>query len=246
MYLFIRMDGYIVSEAVFVVKDPLRPGLAGPRLGPMTDLHPALTVLDHPLLQHKLTRLRNAETPTPAFRRLVREIASLMGWSIFRHLPLDEIEVTTPLETTLGAEIAVPVTIVPVLRAGLGLTEGLLAVLPEARVGHIGLERDEKTAKPSTYYTRLPDDLHEGLTVLVDPMLATGGSCAHALHILREHGAERIVVACLVAAPEGVSALAAEFPDVPVLTAALDRELDENAYIRPGLGDAGDRIFGTT
>lgn len=204
-----------------------------------------LRLLRHPLVDHKLSRLRSVDTQPPTFRRLIREISGLMAWELFADLPLRELEVQTPLERMTAHELAVPVTLVPVLRAGIGLTEGLLAALPEARVGHIGLERDERTALPSTYYTRLPTDIGEGLTVLVDPMLATGGSALRALEILREHGAERVRMACLVAAPEGVAAMAQAFPEVTIVAAALDRELDEHSYIRPGLGDAGDRTFGT-
>lgn len=211
----------------------------------MSPLHPRLTVLDHPLVDHKLARLRAVSTPPPEFRRLVRELAALLAWPLFADLPRRDVQVVTPLESTTCREIAGPVTLVPVLRAGLGLLEGLHDLMPDARVGHIGLQRNEQTALPTTYYTRLPNDIGEGHTVLVDPMLATGGSCAAALEILREHGCERLSLACLVAAPEGVARLARDFPGVPVFAAALDRCLDEKAYIRPGLGDAGDRTFGT-
>ena len=211
----------------------------------MATLHPRLTVLDHPLVDHKLARLRAQETDPPEFRRLVRELAALLAWPLFADLPREDVAVTTPMEATTCRRIAGPVTLVPVLRAGLGLLEGLHDLLPEARVGHIGLQRDEETAEPSTYYTRLPTDIGEGSTVLVDPMLATGGSCEAALGILRDHGCERLSLACLVAAPEGVARLGESFPDVPIVTAALDRQLNEKAYILPGLGDAGDRIFGT-
>lgn len=211
----------------------------------MPAVHPCLTVLDHPLVAHKLARLRAVQTAPADFRRLVRELAQLMAWPLLQQLPTRDVALQTPLEATRGKELAAPVTLVPVLRAGLAMAQGLLDVFPEARVGHIGLARDEHTGVASTYYTRLPADVGEGPVLLLDPMLATGGSCRRAIDILREHGAERVTLACLVAAPEGLAALAAQHPEVPVVTAALDRGLDEQLFIRPGLGDAGDRSFGT-
>lgn len=211
----------------------------------MTDDHPSLRLVQHPLVLHKLTIARDKTTPAHRFRALLREISALMAYEVCDELPLRPRTVETPLETAEGHEVAVPLTIVPILRAGLGLTEGILDLHPEARVGHIGLFRDEETATPVTYYTKLPPDIGEGHVLLVDPMLATGGSAAAAIEILKQHGCRRIRMVCLVASPQGVAALAAEHPEVPVFAAALDRTLDERSYIRPGLGDAGDRLFGT-
>ncbi|MFT7462775.1 MAG: uracil phosphoribosyltransferase [Pseudohongiellaceae bacterium] len=211
----------------------------------MTAEHPNLRLIEHPLIAHKLTQARHRETPTSNFRRLLHEISSLMTYEVCRDLPLREITVPTPLEDTTGHELALPLTLVPILRAGMGLTEGILALIPEARVGFIGLYRDEQTIQPVTYYTNLPQDIGAGTALVIDPMLASGGSASRAISILKDHGCDRIRVVVLVAAPEGLAALQADHPEIVVYAASLDRELDANSYIRPGLGDAGDRIFGT-
>ena len=206
---------------------------------------PNLRVLTHPLIRHKLARARDKTTPTREFRRLVNEIAGLMTFQLCSDLPLREVEVETPLEVLQGERIARPITLVPVLRAGLGMTDGILAIFSEARVGHIGLFRDEETLEPVSYYTKLPTDLDGGHTILVDPMVATGHSAVKAASVLKEHGCTRLQMVCLVCAPEGVGEMLEHHPDVMLYTAALDRELNENGYILPGLGDAGDRLFGT-
>ncbi len=206
---------------------------------------PNLVVLDHPVIQDRLTRIRDERTDPQQFRRLLDEIAGLMTFRSCHDLPTNEVSVKTPLETTTGTSLQQPITLVPILRAGIGMTDGILAMLPEARVGHIGVYRDEKTCQPVPYYQKMPPNIADGPVIVVDPMLATGGSAAFALDRMKELGCGNIRMICLVAAPEGVSHLLATHPDVPVFTASLDRCLDENSYIRPGLGDAGDRIFGT-
>ncbi len=213
----------------------------------MADLsrYPTLNVFDHPLIQQKLTHIRERETKTLDFRRTLNQIAGLMLFEISDDLPTREVEIDTPLEHTTGRVVSVPMTIVPILRAGIGMTDGLLALVPEARVGHIGLYRDEQTLKPVPYYAKFPNDMADGPVLLVDPMLATGGSAVHAVNELKARGCRDIRFICLVAAPEGVAQFAEAHPDVPIHTASLDRQLDERGYIRPGLGDAGDRIFGT-
>ncbi|MDP7070377.1 MAG: uracil phosphoribosyltransferase [Phycisphaerales bacterium] len=207
--------------------------------------HPNLQVLDHPLIQDKLARIRDVATPTGLFRSLVSEVAGLMVFQISRDLPVCREVVQSPLEETEVFRLATPVTIVPILRAGIGLADGIASLMPEARIGHIGLYRDEESLDPVSYYCKLPDDIAKGPVFLVDPMLATGGSAAAAVKVLREHGCADIGLICLVAAPEGVRAMHDAAPDVPVSTAALDRQLNEVGYILPGLGDAGDRMFGT-
>lgn len=203
-----------------------------------------LHVVDHPLLQRALTVLRDRATPSGAFRHAMNDAATLLAVEALRDLPLEEIDVETPLEATKGHRLGKPVVVVPVLRAGLGMLDGFTRLVPEARVGHLGMFRDERTLSPVSYYANVPRV--RGARVLVlDPMLATGGSAASAVAHLKERGADDLAVVCLVAAPEGVRRLASYHPDVPVYAAALDRELDEHAYIRPGLGDAGDRTFGT-
>lgn len=206
---------------------------------------PNVQVIDHPLIQHKLSYLRSVETGHRPFRALVAQIAGLMIFETTRSFPTVEIEIQTPLETTRCRRIARPITIVPVLRAGLAMAEGVLEVMPEARVGHIGLLRDEETLKPVTYLSKLPRDLAAGPALLLDPMLATGGSASRACQLLREAGAADIRMVCLVATPAGARRLGTDHPDIPVYTAALDRELDEHGFILPGLGDAGDRLYGT-
>ena len=205
-----------------------------------------LTVVDHPLIQHKLSRLRQVDTPTKLFKELVDEIALLMVYEVTRDLPLEDTPVETPLEQTTGRRVRgkKPV-VVPILRAGLGMVDAVTALMPGARVGHVGLYRDEDTLQPIEYYCKIPADPEGRLFIVVDPMLATGGSAAAAIAALKKRGARDIRFVCLVAAPEGVGVLSAAHPDVPVFAAGLDRELSDSGYILPGLGDAGDRLFGT-
>jgi uracil phosphoribosyltransferase len=209
------------------------------------DLPATLRVLDHPVIAVKLSRARDRDTPSAEFRQLLSEIAGLMTFEAAEHLETVPIDVQTPLEMTRGVRFARSITLVPILRAGLGMTEGILALLPEARVGHIGVYRDEERMEPVDYYAKFPPDVAESQVLLVDPMLATGGSAVHAVQVLKDRGCTDIRFICLVAVPDGVRRLAAAHPDVPILTAALDERLDERCFIRPGLGDAGDRIFGT-
>ncbi len=205
-----------------------------------------LTVVSHPLVQHKLAILRDQATPKKIFKELVDEIAMLMAYEATADLALEPAEVITPLETTTGQRVAgKKLTLVPILRAGLGMVEGILKLVPSARVGHIGLYRDHDTLEPVDYYFKVPGDAAEREFFLLDPMLATGGSAASAVASLKRAGAQRIKFLCLVAAPEGVKRLHAAHPDVPIFAASLDRELNANGYILPGLGDAGDRLFGT-
>jgi uracil phosphoribosyltransferase len=208
--------------------------------------HPTLRIVSHPLVQHKLSILRDRETPTKIFKELVDEIAMLMVYEATSDLALEEIVVETPLERATGHRVSgKKLTLVPILRAGLGMVEGVYRLVPGARVGHIGLYRDHDTLEPVDYYFKVPNDAAERDFFLLDPMLATGGSAAAAVNSLKRAGATRIRFMCLVAAPEGVTRLAVEHPDVLVYCAALDRELNEHGYILPGLGDAGDRLFGT-
>ena len=208
--------------------------------------HPNLTVIDHPLVRHKLGILRAKTTPTKLFRELVDEVVQLMAYEVTRDLAEEPTEVETPLERTSARRLSgkKPV-IVPVLRAGLGMVGGLLRVMPSARVGHIGLARDEISLRPGQYYFKVPARLDARQVIVVDPMLATGGSARAAIDGLKECGATRVRFVCLVAAPEGVRALAQAHPDVRVFAAALDRQLNDVGFILPGLGDAGDRLFGT-
>lgn len=206
-----------------------------------------LTVIDHPLIRHKLGLLRAQDTPKKLFRELVDEITMLMAYEVTRELEVAEVSIQTPLEVTKGHCIAgKKLVVVPVLRAGLGMVRGVLRLIPFARVGHVGIARDEASLKPVEYYFNVPPQSEVRRFIVVDPMLATGGSAAAAIQGLKERGAEHITFMCLVAAPEGVRALTAAHPDVPILAAALDRELNDVGYILPGLGDAGDRLFGTT
>ncbi|ABI63265.2 Uracil phosphoribosyltransferase [Granulibacter bethesdensis] len=207
---------------------------------------PTLTVLRHPLLQHKLTLLRRHDTSTGEFRRLVREMSLLMGYEVTRALPVEDIEIETPLEKMRSPVLTgKKLCLVSILRAGSGLLDGLLELIPAARVGHVGLYRDEATLIPVEYYLKLPADIAERLVVVVDPMLATGGSAVTAITRLKQAGAVQIIFLCLLAVPEGVRHLASAHPDIEIVTVGLDRELDAHGYIRPGLGDAGDRLFGT-
>ncbi|MEA2249972.1 MAG: uracil phosphoribosyltransferase [Solirubrobacteraceae bacterium] len=205
-----------------------------------------LTVVAHPILEDRLAVLRDASTPHGAFRRALHEASSILAIEATRDLPTVERPIQTPLEPLTARRLEEDITIVPVLRAGLGMVEGFLRLLPDARVGHLGMARDEDTLEPTGYFERLPPSLGEGLVFLLDPMLATGGSAVASLDRLKANGARRLRLICLVAAPEGVRAVHDAHPDVPIWTAALDRQLDERGYIRPGLGDAGDRVFGTT
>lgn len=208
---------------------------------------PNLFILDHPLIQHKLSYMRDKETSTRSFRELLRELTLLMGYEVTRHLPLTSKRIDTPLQTIQAPVIAgKKLVIVPVLRAGIGMSDGLLDLIPSARVGHIGVYRDHDTHQPVEYLVRLPD-LHDRSFIVCDPMLATGNSAVHAVDVLRKRGVgqDRIVFLALVAAPEGVAVFQNAHPDVKVYVAALDSHLNENAYIIPGLGDAGDRLFGT-
>lgn len=206
---------------------------------------PPLVLFDHPLIQHKLGLIRDGATGHRAFRALLYQIAGLMVYEVTRTFPTREVAVRTPLEEAPARSLAGTITVVPVLRAGLGMAEGVLEMMPEARVGHLGLYREESTLRPVPYLIRLPRDLDAGPVLLVDPMLATGGSACAAIATLREHGARDVRMVCLVAAPEGVGRLQREHPSVTVYAAALDRGLDERGFIRPGLGDAGDRMYGT-
>jgi uracil phosphoribosyltransferase len=207
---------------------------------------PNLTVIHHPLVQHKLTVLRRKDTSKKKFKELVDEIAMLMAYEVTRDLPLAEVEVETPLETTTQMRLSgKKLTLVPILRAGLGMVDGVLRLMPSVRVGHIGLYRDHDTLQPVDYYFKIPPEPEARDFIVLDPMLATGGSAAAAVASLKRSGATRVRFMCLVAAPEGVRRMQQDHPDVQVYAAALDRELDSNGYIRPGLGDAGDRLFGT-
>jgi uracil phosphoribosyltransferase len=203
-------------------------------------------LVDHPLVQHKLTLMRRKEASTNSFRQLLREVSALMAYEVLRDMPLHDIELETPLETTVGRVIdGKKLVFASILRAGAGILEGMLTVVPGARVGHIGLYRDPKTLVAIEYYFKMPSDLHERDIVVVDPMLGTGNTAIAAVERLKEARPKSIKFVCLLTCPEGLAAMDDAHPDVPVYTAAVDRELDEHGYIRPGLGDAGDRMFGT-
>ena len=203
-------------------------------------------LVDHPLIQHKLTIMRDKNTSSKDFRELLDEISMLMGYEITRNLPLEDVEIETPIQTATFKRIAgKKLAIVPILRAGLGMVDGLLRLVPVARVGHIGLYRDPDTHLPVEYYCKMPPDIGERLVIVVDPMLATGGSAADAITMVKAKGATNVLLMCLVAAPEGVKKVQDAHPDVDIYCAALDERLNDHAYIIPGLGDAGDRIFGT-
>ncbi len=204
-----------------------------------------LIIIDHPLVKRDLTILRDKRTPSNVFRSILRRMASLMAYEVTRDIVLKSIDVETPLEKTEGGVIPQPVVLVPILRAGLGLVGGFVEVIPDARVGHIGLYRDEDTLKPVDYYFKVPKNLKQALVLVLDPMLATGGSGTAAISYLKQKGAQNIRFVSLVAAPEGVQTISKDHPDVRIYTCALDRELNQRGYILPGLGDAGDRIFGT-
>lgn len=205
-----------------------------------------LTVVDHPLIQHKLALLRRKETSKKNFRELVDEISMLLAYEITRDLPLETVDIETPLERTTVRMIAgKKLVLVPVLRAGLGMVEPILRLIPSARVGHVGLYRDHDTLQPVEYYFKIPTEVETRRFFVLDPMLATGGSASAAVQMLKDRGATRIALVSIVAAPEGVQRMADDHPDVPVYSAALDRQLNDKGYIVPGLGDAGDRLFGT-
>ena len=208
----------------------------------MSQLH----IIDHPMIQHKLTIMRDKDTGSKDFRELLKEISLLMGYEVTRDIPLEDVVIETPIckmqsKRVSGRKLAV----VPILRAGLGMVEGLMNLVPVAKIGHIGLYRDEETHLPVVYYCKLPEDIKDRMVIVTDPMLATGGSSCDALTMLKEYGCTNIRLMCLVAAPEGVAKVQKEHPDVDIYVAAVDDHLNSDAYIVPGLGDAGDRIFGT-
>lgn len=204
-----------------------------------------LTVFDHPLIKHKLSIMRDKNTSTKDFRDNLDEIGSLMVYEMTRDLPLHDVEIETPITTMTGHKLAKDVVVVPILRAGLGMTQGILDLIPTAKVAHVGLFRDEKTLEPHVYFEKYPKNMPEAVTIVVDPMLATGGSSCAAIDMVKRQGATNIKLVCLVGAPEGVAEVEKHHPDVDIYLAALDDHLNENGYIVPGLGDAGDRIFGT-
>lgn len=203
-------------------------------------------VVEHPVVARDLTILRNKETPSAVFRPVLNRLATILAYHALDKLPLREVQVETPIQSTSGYEIDTQIIVVPILRAGLGLVHAITQFIPEAKIGHLGLYRDEKTHKPVEYYVNLPKTgLADGTVLLVDPMLATGGSAVDAINYLKKKNVRKIRFMCLIAAPEGVQAVRDAHPDVPIITASIDEKLNENAYIVPGLGDAGDRIFGT-
>lgn len=205
-----------------------------------------VTFFDHPLLQHKISMLRDENTGTNEFRKLVEEIAMLMGYEALRDLPTEDVEIKTPIETCKTPMISgKKLAIVPILRAGLGMVNGILALVPSAKVGHIGLYRDPETHEPHEYYCKLPAPIEQRTIVVVDPMLATGGSGSDAVSMIKQHGGKNIKFMAIIAAPEGLERLHKDHPDIQIYVGHLDRCLNEHAYICPGLGDAGDRIFGT-
>ena len=215
------------------------PGTKSPM--PTANVH----VINHPVIQTKMTDLRDFTTDHREFRALLNEIASLMVYEVTRDWPTKARLVRTPMEQFTGVELARPVTLVPILRAGLGMTDGVLAMLPEARMGHLGVYRNESTLEPVSYYSKFPPDIADTEVLLIDPMLATGGSGSAAVSFLKKAGVTSMKFVCLVAAPEGIALLHGHHPEVPIYCAAIDRELNHKGYIMPGLGDAGDRIFGT-
>ena len=208
--------------------------------------YPNVHILDHPLIRHKLAIIRNKETPTKQFREIISELATLMAYESFKDVPTQVIEVETPLEVTEQTVVKEnSIAIVPILRAGLGMVDGILSLFPAAKVGHIGLYRDEETLEPQEYYCKLPTQIEEKVVMVVDPMLATGGSACDAIKLLKKRGCTKIKLMSIIAAPEGVSKVAEAHPDIEIFVSTLDRCLNEHGYILPGLGDAGDRIFGT-
>ncbi|WP_368186683.1 uracil phosphoribosyltransferase [Aestuariibius sp. HNIBRBA575] len=209
-------------------------------------MNPHLTLVDHPLVQHKLTIMRDKDTSTNSFRRLLREISHLLAYEVTRGLPMTTREIDTPMQKMDAPVIdGKKLALISILRAGNGLLDGILELIPAARVGFVGLYRDEETLKPVQYYFKVPDELGDRLTIAVDPMLATGNSSVAAIDLLKEAGAKNIIFLCLLAAPEGIARMKEAHPDVPIVTAAVDERLNDHGYIVPGLGDAGDRMFGT-
>lgn len=205
-----------------------------------------VTILDHPLIKHKISILRDERTGTNEFRHLIEEIAVLMGYEALRDLPLEDVEITTPIETCMTPMVSgKKLAVVPILRAGLGMVNGILTLVPSAKVGHIGLYRDEVTHEPHEYYCKLPKPIDQRTIIVTDPMLATGGSAVAAVDFIKQYGGKNIKFMCIIAAPEGLERLHKAHPDIQIYVGQLDRCLNENAYICPGLGDAGDRIFGT-
>lgn len=205
-----------------------------------------IIIVDHPLVTHKLTHLRKKDTPSREFRELVKEISSLMAWEVTKNFPLKEIDIETPICQTRKEVLAdKDVVIVPILRAGLGMVEGFTNIMPQAKIGHIGLYRDPATLEAVEYYNKLPSDIKDREAIILDPMLATGVSVIHTIHLLKKAGCTNIKVVHILACPEGIQALTEAYPDIPLFCAAIDDHLDDHAYIVPGLGDAGDRLFGT-
>lgn len=205
-----------------------------------------VTVVSHPLIQHKLTMLRDKNTSSKDFRELVREIAMLMAYEVTRNLPLEDINIETPICKTTGKTLSgQDIAIVPVLRAGLGMVDGMIDLIPNAKIGHIGLYRDEETLQPVEYYCKLPNDIENRIVIITEPMLSTGGSMLGAIELLKKHGAKKIKSIHLVCSPEGVDLVTKAHPDVEIYTASIDEKYNEKGYIVPGLGDAGDRLFGT-
>ena len=205
-----------------------------------------VVIMDHPLIQHKITKLRDRNTKTAEFRTIVSEIAMLMGYEALRDLQIEDIEVNTPMEKTMSPEICErKQAVVPILRAGLGMVDGILELIPTAKVGHVGMYRDPETHVPQEYYCKLPEAIDKRTIIVLDPMLATGGSAIDTIDLIKKKGGKRIKFMCIIAAPEGVEALVEAHPDVQIYIGHVDRQLNDQAYIMPGLGDAGDRIFGT-
>ena len=212
----------------------------------MNNTYNNVHILDHPLIRHKLAIIRNKNTDTKQFRDIIKELATLMAYESFKDVPTQEITVETPLETTTQTVVKEnSIAIVPILRAGLGMVDGILSLFPAAKVGHIGLYRDEETLEPHEYYCKLPSHIDEKVVMVVDPMLATGGSACDAIKLLKKRGCKKIKLMSIIAAPEGVKKVAETHPDIEIFVSTLDRCLNEHGYILPGLGDAGDRIFGT-
>ncbi|AXK50729.1 uracil phosphoribosyltransferase [Spiroplasma alleghenense] len=205
----------------------------------------SFTVIKHPLILDKLTRMRREETSSKDFRENLNEIAQLMVYEIFRDIPVKELEIKTPVKKAVGYTVDIPVVLVPIIRAGLGMTEGIQKLIPTARIAHVGLYRDEETLEPVQYYAKTTENIAESYVIVVDPMLATGGSACKAIEIAKEWGAKNVKFVCLVSVPEGVKKLQEAHPDVEIYAASLDDKLNKQGYIEPGLGDAGDRIFGT-
>jgi uracil phosphoribosyltransferase len=204
-----------------------------------------INLIKHPLLTHKLAILRRKETKTKEFRETLKEIAALMAYEITRDLPTKTVTIETPLGECCTEELAAKITLIPVLRAGLGMVEGISELIPTACIGHIGIYRDHNTLKPTTYYSKFPPNLSDSIVMVLDPMLATGGSSSDAIKILKDNGAQIIKLVCIVGAPEGIERISKDHPDIQVYLAGLDEKLNQNGYIVPGLGDAGDRLFGT-